>query len=336
MEQRGITNVLLGLISILLFALLLTQTCRVNKEGYEIDNVLPTQFPQGDVAKDSESDANPKGNTRPRIHLLSDVSGRLYMREDLNPAPRDLDIIREIILTILTSPKSYGVSLESIMNQDDLDSLSIIQSPDYTGNYAKKFPNVLFSKLRSVQSENYAIISPHNIIDRFKYRSEPDQNKRSLRGDTQKMCKGVKDAYRNYDSKGVNTIAALEKYISKTQIEDGFHDVYVVLTDGYVNTNLERVWSPSQIAKARRDSVYMSTLFRESEKYLGDGKIILLETGGRDFDPMIGVKDEITDNDVLKELWVHWAKSAGFKEIIWKTKWDAQISRDWVEKKLLD
>lgn len=331
MEQRGITNVLLGLISILLAAILLTQTCGGNRSDFEVSS--PHTPPAEEI---NDRDDPPEDNARPRIHLLSDVSGRLFLREDLNPAPRDLNIIRQTILTILTSKKSYGVSAESIISQDTLDSLRISDNPKYIGNYAKKFPNVSFSKLRSIQSKNYAIISPEGMIDRFKYRSESAENNISLRSDLKNLVNGVRTAYMNYDSKGVNTLAALEKYMSTIEMEDDFNDVFVVLTDGYVNTNEEKVWSPSQIQRARRDSIYKSGLFRESQLSIEDGKLILLETGGRDFDPMIGDKDEVMDNDILKELWTHWAQSAGFKEIIWKTKWDRQISQDWIEKNLLE
>lgn len=332
MDQRGTTNVLLALIIVLLFALLMTQTCtRQNQRTYQ-------EVSSGDSSGSIENTQNdkPVAEARTRIHLLSDVSGRLYMPEDLNPAPRDLDLIREILLTILTSKKSYGISTDGILNQEDLDSLCISESPKYIGNYAKRFPNVSFSKLRAVQSENYAIISPENMIDRFKYRSGIDENKASLRGDVKQLIDGIRSGYVNYDSKGVNTLAALENYISNIEADDSFKHVFVILTDGYVNTDNEKVWSPLQIRKARLDLSFKMSLFRESSVSLENSKLILLETGGRDFDPMIGVKNELTDNDLLKELWTHWAQSAGAKEVIWKTKWDSKISKDWIEKNILE
>ena len=332
MDQRGTTNVLLALIIVLLFALLMTQTC--TRQDQKTDQEVSSG--DSSVTIENALKNKPVAEVRTRIHLLSDVSGRLYMPEDLNPAPRDLDLIREILLTILTSKKSYGISTDGILNQQYLDSVCISQSPKYVGNFAKRFPNVSFSKLRAVQSENYAIISPENMIDRFKYRSGVDQNKASLREDVKQLIEGIKNAYVNYDSKGVNTLAALENYISNIDMDDSFEHVFVILTDGYVNTNDERIWSPSQIRKARLDSVYKTSLFKESSISLENSKLILLETGGRDFDPMIGVKGVLTDNELLKELWAHWAKSAGAKEVIWKTKWDSKISIDWIEKNILE
>jgi hypothetical protein len=332
MDQRGTTNVLLALIVLMLFALLMTQTC--TRQDQQTDQEVSSG--DSSVSIENAQKNKPVAEVRTRIHLLSDVSGRLYMPEDLNPAPRDLDFIREILLTILTSKKSYGISTDGILNQQYLDSLCISQSPKYVGNFAKKFPNLSFSKLRAVQSENYAIISPENMIDRFKYRSGIDKNEASLREDVKQLIEGIKNAYVNYDSKGVNTLAALENYISNIDVDDSFEHVFVILTDGYVNTNDERIWSPSQIRKARLDSNFKTGLFRESSVSLENSKLILLETGGRDFDPMIGVKGGLTDNDLLKEFWAHWAQSAGAKEVIWKTKWDSKISRDWIEKNILE
>jgi hypothetical protein len=332
MDQRATTNVLLALIIVLLFALLMTQTC--TRQNQRTDQEVSSGDSSGSI--ENNQNDKPAAEVRTRIHLLSDVSGRLYMPADLNPAPRDLELIREILLTILTSSKSYGISTDGILNPQHLDSLYLSESPKYVGNYAKRFPNVSFSKLRAVQSENYAITCPENMIDRFKYRSGIDENKASLRGDVKLLIEGIKSAYVNYDSKGVNTLAALENYISNIEIDESFKHVFVILTDGYVNTNDENIWSPSQIRKGRFDIGFKSSLFRESSVSLEQSKLILLETGGRDFDPMIGVKDELTDNDLLRELWTHWAQSAGAKEVIWKTKWDSKISRDWIEKNILE
>lgn len=331
MEQRGVTNILLGIISILLFALLLTERCSRQNQ----DNQYSSPNLESINEDDSDRKLKPrdiKKKFRPRIHLLSDVSGRLYLPEDLNPAPRDLEVIRQILLTVLTSKKAYGISMDGILNQQNLDSLRISVSTNYVGNLAKKFPDVYFSKLRAVQSGNYSINSPEGMIDRFKYRSEHEVNKASLRGDLGKLTKGIKDSYIEFDSKGVNTIAALEKYMSLIESNDNFDEIFVVLTDGYVNTNSERVWSPSQVKRARKDSTYKITLLRNSEQMQLGSKLILLETGGRDYDPMIGAKDELSDNDVLKDLWTHWANSAGFESIIWKTKWDNQVSRSILQK----
>ena len=323
------------IISILLFALLLTETCSRQSQDNQHSS------PKLETIKDKAPGSKLTGGVnrrkvRPRIHLLSDISGRLYLPEDLNPAPRDREVIRQILLTVLTSKKAYGLSLDGILNRQNLDSLKISGSTTYVGNLAKNFPDVCFSKLRAVQSGNYSIKSPEGMIDRFKYRSEHEKNKPSLGGDLEKLTKGIKDSYNEIDSKGVNTLAALEKYMSLIDSNDNFEEIFVVLTDGYVNTSRERVWSPSQIKRARKDSTYKSSLLRNSEQMQLRSKLIFLETGGRDYDPMIGVKDELSDNDVLKDLWTHWANSAGFESIIWKTKWDNEISGEWIEKNIIE
>jgi len=335
MEQRAITNVLLGVISTLLFALLLTQNCRGSGSSHSasptpIPNPASSEGSKINITKNQsfrnkDNGLNELDLRQPRIHILSDISGRLYLPEDLNPAPRDVKMISRIVGSLLTSKKSYGVDPDAILSSDSALDLSIQDGCLFLSNRAKMFPEIVFSKLNSSQGRRYSIKPPSRMIDKFKYRSDSSHVKGSLRYDLRRLVDGVNAAYDNFDSKGVNTLATLEAYLSKVPVDTAkYRDIYIVFTDGYVNNSMERIWSPKQVRNIVLSDGTIQDLVRHSSVTGLKGKLIILESGGRDFDPVRGLGSSLSENEVLKSLWTKWSESTGL-DFKWYAKWDPML-----------
>ena len=90
------------------------------------------------------------------------------------------------------------------------------------------------------------------------------------------------------------------------------------------------------VTRALRDDEFFNSMKVSANlQNLNKSKLILLETGGYDYNPTVGRTGKRIQNDVLKKLWNDWASSAGFN-IVWQTKWDEFLTPDEIENIMFD
>lgn len=273
------------------------------------------------------------------VHFLSDCSGRIFGARDLVLPPRDIAYIDLITKTLVSSKKGYGISLDSFEDkQGVLINLELKDEIIFYPAGANYFPKIFFSSIRTggVKTE---LSPPEKNYMKLAYRAnyKRDSNFRTLGDDLKELEDGILFAYQNeLDKDGVNILAELEYYISEATKNNDYSHIFILFTDGFVNSSHQLIWSPNMVTRALSDDEFFNGMkVRANLQNLNTSKLILLETGGYDYNPTIGRTGKRIQNDVLKMLWNDWASSAGFN-IIWQTKWDEFLTPDEIEKIMFD
>lgn len=277
-------------------------------------------------------DKNPKRKPV-MLHILSDCSGRIFLPRDMVIPPRDLKIIEKIVKTSVSSKKGYGIKLESFeFKLGKRLNLSLADTVEFYAAGSRYFPVIKFSTLRT-GGISARLMPPVKNYLRLSYRANYKRDNNSTIGeDLIELENAIKGAYENeIDYYGLNVLAELEFYISHSLKDTNFQHVFVVFTDGFVNSSNQLIWSPKKVSRVLEEKSRLTDLFTEPSRLNGFGsKLILLETGGYDYNPKIGRTGERTQNDILKELWSHWA-GLGNLELVWATKWDEEFSNQELE-----
>lgn len=268
------------------------------------------------------------------VHILSDCSGRLFLPNDMIVPPRDLEIINKLVKTVVCSKNGYGLEDDSfISNHDKKLSLKLKEEIDFYAAGSRYFPVIKFSTLRTGGS--IAILEPpvKNYL-RLSYRANFKRERESTIGEhLENLDSTINQSYENeIDYKGLNVLAELEFYISQALMATEYKHVFIVFTDGFVNSSTQQIWPPSKIKKVIHNRELLPSLYNTPSNLNGShSKLIILETGGYDYNPEIGRTGEIGQNDILKELWKHWAESASL-DLVWRTKWDRVLTKNEIEK----
>lgn len=199
---------------------------------------------------------------------------------------------------------------------------------------ANYFPKVTFSTIRT-GGVKIELSPPEKNFMKLAYRAnyKRDANFRTIGEDLKELENGVLFAYDNeQDRDGVNILAELEFYVSEAIKDQKYRHVFILFTDGFVNSSNQLIWSPNMVTRALTDDKFFNSIKVSSNvKNFTDCNLILLETGGYDYDPKIGRTGKKIQNDVLNELWKDWSSTAGIN-LVWRTKWDEFFTLEEIEK----
>jgi hypothetical protein len=129
-----------------------------------------------------------------------------------------------------------------------------------------------------------------------------------------------------------STITTPSEFDSSTRF---YKNHLFVFTDGYLeyqlsNSTSKRYFGYNEIRKVRELCVhYNITPDRVLEKFPSlklpkqftvsnnDVSLYIMETNDRNNNRNTGSNIDISDNDILKAVWKHWAKESGFKKFVW-------------------
>ena len=281
-----------------------------------------------------------EGPTATRVHILSDCSGRIFMSKDLEIAARDNEWIDNILAAVITSRRGYGYFIEALdLGSPDRVDLKFIETEKgktfFRPSGTSYFPSIKFSTIRT-GGNVYSLMPPQKkVSEKLAYRANYSiDNSPVLKEDIERLVDGVHLEYRNKSFKGVNVLAELEYYIKREITDTNFKHAFVLITDGFVNSTAQTIWSPNVIQQIKLGEKSIEEFTIEASIQAPNCKVIFLETGGFDFDPEVGRTGEVLDNDVLRELWGKWAESAKMS-MYWHPKWEDMLSIESIDKILL-
>ena len=186
------------------------------------------------------------------IHVLSDCSGRLFMPDDMIVPPRDLQLIDAIIKTAVCSKSGYGLSFDSFTpNLNQELAFKLKEKIEFYAAGSRYFPVIKYSTLRTGGVSSILEPPMKNYL-RLSYRANYKRDKEPTIGEhLEHLEKSIKESYsQEIDYYGLNVLAELEYYISNALEKTDYKHVFIVFTDGFVNSSDQLIWSPKKIERA--------------------------------------------------------------------------------------
>jgi hypothetical protein len=191
---------------------------------------------------------------------------------------------------------------------------------------------------------------------------------RELGAELDKFRNAVQCNYMERDSGGLDLVMLIYNeiknglHLKKDRVQLGEYDTIsykyynhiFILTDGYLEFSNKDVsqdyqFSSSQIGRIRRrcirenispqEAIMTDSAFRikplPPNDNIGLVNLYIMETDDRSFDPRSGTYQyslELSDNEILRQVWQRWAEESGFRSFTWRTKTSSTtLSQDYIK-----
>ena len=280
------------------------------------------------------------------IAIYSDLSNRL------NDQPNDSLIIKNLLEYFKEECVKPGIKI------NDRSSIS-------------------FSKLNHFNSDcNSARIDLNKYNDDLNFKQKFVNNKSESDNLNTAMNNFLDVVHCNYsyrDNSGLDILSLLalevtnsncikknDQIFSRTDTTNIIYNNHLILfTDGYLEFNRKKgnrslYFGQNEIEKIRKyceqnqindpsevltneDGFNLPPLYNENNAFIN---LYVLETGDRGFDPKKGTlknSGPLSDNNILKAVWIDWALKSGFKNIVWKAKTSNNIiTRSFIKNLLIN